>query len=194
MSGWDSQADCVWLSGSASAPGAVRHTLARGQQHSTQSELLKISRGFARRAPRPRCRADRQEEKRTRAALQPQRRPPCSRGTGAAREFSTERQTERVAGADSLSRYKKFDDIMRVIGTARNAADAPLGASRECTGPGSLPGSGCVAKKMISQTRVGYFPLLFFSLPPCGVCLLCGCRWFILSKPLSQTNKKKVTK
>jgi len=28
--------------------------------------------------------------------------------------------------------------------------------------------------------------LSVFSLPPCGVCLLCGCRWFILNKPLSQ--------
>ena len=25
--------------------------------------------------------------------------------------------------------------------------------------------------------RVGFFTA---SLPPCGVCLLCGCRWFIL--------------
>ena len=28
-----------------------------------------------------------------------------------------------------------------------------------------------------------------FSLPPCGVCLLCGCRWFILNKPLSQKRR-----
>ena len=30
--------------------------------------------------------------------------------------------------------------------------------------------------------RVGFFAkvVYFFSLPPCGVCLLCGCRWFIL--------------
>jgi hypothetical protein len=30
----------------------------------------------------------------------------------------------------------------------------------------------------------------FFSLPPCGVCLLCGCRWFILNKPLSQKKRR----
>ena len=30
-----------------------------------------------------------------------------------------------------------------------------------------------------------------FSLPPCGVCLLCGCRWFILYKqPLSPKKLK----
>jgi hypothetical protein len=28
--------------------------------------------------------------------------------------------------------------------------------------------------------RPGTFLRVGFSLPPCGVCLLCGCRWFIL--------------
>ena len=28
--------------------------------------------------------------------------------------------------------------------------------------------------------HAGTFLCVGFSLPPCGVCLLCGCRWFIL--------------
>ena len=39
--------------------------------------------------------------------------------------------------------------------------------------------------------RPGTFLRVGFSLPPCGVCLLCGYRWFILYKPLSQKKCKK---
>jgi hypothetical protein len=37
----------------------------------------------------------------------------------------------------------------------------------------------------LSPFARGYLSLCRFSLPLCGVCLLCGCRWFILYKPLS---------
>ena len=88
VAGWESKAECVCLSGSASAPGVVLRAVVRAQQHGTQSKLLQSSRGFARRASRPRCRADRPEENRTRAVLQPQRSRPVFFWTGAAREFS----------------------------------------------------------------------------------------------------------
>ena len=32
----------------------------------------------------------------------------------------------------------------------------------------------------LSPFAPGYLSLCRFSLPLCGVCLLCGCRWFIL--------------
>ena len=34
----------------------------------------------------------------------------------------------------------------------------------------------------LSPLHAGTFLAVGFSLPPCGVCLLCGCRWFIFSK------------
>ena len=37
---------------------------------------------------------------------------------------------------------------------------------------------GCAARR--TQAASARFLCLGFSLPPCGVCLLCGCRWFII--------------
>ena len=38
----------------------------------------------------------------------------------------------------------------------------------------------CPQPESVTYLHAGTFLCVGFSLPPCGVCLLCGCRWFIL--------------